>query len=505
MNKRSILFVTREIVPFHYGGIGTQFQAMARLLSNQGNDITFLTQKHQFFNFDVFSKNYPRCCILFVDELQENAIVNFSPSGGLVSHEKFCYSAAVQNAFDAVNQTGSPDHVIGADFGAELFHCLLKKQTGSYTGTVFTIFVEGSTHDALKAYESGLTGRFASELDDPQNRLTCAMEDACVRFADRTVFPTRLVWEATRERLDLELAETVIPNIVGPDFSNIEATSGYRQKSKTILFIGRLDFHKGADRLLQAFLQRYRHAPAEGTPFLRFVGRDSFCKSYQTSFLEYWLPHIPQHLRGFVDFTGQVEPHQVRRYIAEATLSVFPSRWEVFGIVCLEAMAGGCPVAVAKSTGLAEVVGDEFPNLVVDFSVDSDNVFDLFSSLVHMPPDRYDKLCAAMSKRAAAIVKNGNGLLTRLFEHPVSRRDMSPLNSLILKDLQTCLDAMADIASIVAEDFHTLSRCSNLSEEELNRVLAKKCVQPASKPWKPAVIKSKLAGLLKGWPSNRPS
>ena len=38
-------------------------------------------------------------------------------------------------------------------------------------------------------------------------------------------------------------------------------------------------------------------------------------------------------------------------------MAVFPSRWEPFGIVCLEALAMGCPVVVTKGTGLEEVMG----------------------------------------------------------------------------------------------------------------------------------------------------
>jgi glycosyltransferase involved in cell wall biosynthesis len=37
---------------------------------------------------------------------------------------------------------------------------------------------------------------------------------------------------------------------------------------------------------------------------------------------------------------------------------VFPSRYEGFGLPCLEAMACGCPVAAYRNSSLPEVVGD---------------------------------------------------------------------------------------------------------------------------------------------------
>jgi glycosyltransferase involved in cell wall biosynthesis len=39
-------------------------------------------------------------------------------------------------------------------------------------------------------------------------------------------------------------------------------------------------------------------------------------------------------------------------------LLLVPSRYEPFGIVALEAIAGGCPVVAAKTGGLPEAVGN---------------------------------------------------------------------------------------------------------------------------------------------------
>jgi glycosyltransferase involved in cell wall biosynthesis len=49
---------------------------------------------------------------------------------------------------------------------------------------------------------------------------------------------------------------------------------------------------------------------------------------------------------------------------------VFPSRYEGFGLPCLEAMACGCPVAAYRNSSLPEVVGDA-GELVADGDADA--------------------------------------------------------------------------------------------------------------------------------------
>ena len=119
------------------------------------------------------------------------------------------------------------------------------------------------------------------------------------------------------------------------------------------------------------------------------------------TFLEYWRDKIPGNLDNHIDFTGQVVPETVRQNLSMATLCVFPSRWEVYGIVCLEAMAARCPVAVSSDTGLSEVVGVGFREFVFDFKTDNTGVFDLYESLLRMDQNEYNSLCSSFYKRAS--------------------------------------------------------------------------------------------------------
>jgi glycosyltransferase involved in cell wall biosynthesis len=53
---------------------------------------------------------------------------------------------------------------------------------------------------------------------------------------------------------------------------------------------------------------------------------------------------------------GHVDKAQLADLYAAAGCLVFPSRYEGFGLPCLEAMACGCPVAAYRNSSLPEVV-----------------------------------------------------------------------------------------------------------------------------------------------------
>ncbi|GJL65820.1 MAG: glycosyl transferase family 1 [Nitrospirales bacterium] len=57
-------------------------------------------------------------------------------------------------------------------------------------------------------------------------------------------------------------------------------------------------------------------------------------------------------------FAGPVSDRQLVQYYQQASLFVFPSLYEGFGLPVLEAMACGCPVVCSNTSSLPEVVGD---------------------------------------------------------------------------------------------------------------------------------------------------
>jgi len=63
-------------------------------------------------------------------------------------------------------------------------------------------------------------------------------------------------------------------------------------------------------------------------------------------------------VRARVAFTGPVSDAELRALYVGASVFVFPSRHEGFGLPPLEAMSLGAPVVCADAASLPEVVGD---------------------------------------------------------------------------------------------------------------------------------------------------
>ncbi|MBC8103913.1 MAG: glycosyltransferase family 4 protein [Cytophagales bacterium] len=114
---------------------------------------------------------------------------------------------------------------------------------------------------------------------------------------------------------------------------------------KIVFFIGRMVREKGAQILI------------ESLPRLRYQYHDAklvIAGGGQREHLEQLARHLG--VAPFVYFTGRVSDHDRDRLYKIADVAVYPSLYEPFGIVALEAMAARVPVVVSDAGGLPEVV-----------------------------------------------------------------------------------------------------------------------------------------------------
>ena len=121
-----------------------------------------------------------------------------------------------------------------------------------------------------------------------------------------------------------------------------------------MLFLGRLNWKKGLDRLIPA-MQQVTNAD------LLIAGNDE----------EDYRPELEALARrcGVADrvcFLGPVDGETKMGAAHSADLLALPSYSENFGNVVLEAMAVGCPVVVTPEVGLASVVREVCCGIVAD-------------------------------------------------------------------------------------------------------------------------------------------
>ena len=154
-----------------------------------------------------------------------------------------------------------------------------------------------------------------------------------------------------------------IPNGVSADAPNGHAVSPAIEAIVSgepyALFIGRINWKKGLDRLLGALARE---------PRIRLVIAGNDEDRYQPT-LEALAARLGVSER--VVFAGPVHGADKSSLLVGARLLALPSYSENFGNVVIEAMAAGCPVVVSKDVGLAPVVEQHGAGLVVNGGPDS--------------------------------------------------------------------------------------------------------------------------------------
>ena len=127
-----------------------------------------------------------------------------------------------------------------------------------------------------------------------------------------------------------------------------------------------ISWTRGVDR--DIFHPDHRGETVAGRPILVCVSRVSKEKNLEAFFeLDYPMatkimvgdgPMLETYKKQYPDviFTGFKTGTSLAEYYANADVFVFPSRWETFGIVMIEAMACGTPVAAYPVQGPLDVV-----------------------------------------------------------------------------------------------------------------------------------------------------
>jgi len=118
------------------------------------------------------------------------------------------------------------------------------------------------------------------------------------------------------------------------------------------LYVGRISPEKNVHLVLDAFEVL---AKSDGRPGLAIVGDGPSAAQLKARY---------RHAR--IAFTGFLEGETLARAYASSNALVFPSTFDTFGNVVIEAQASGLPVIVADRGGPAEIVGRNDSGLIVE-------------------------------------------------------------------------------------------------------------------------------------------
>jgi glycosyltransferase involved in cell wall biosynthesis len=217
------------------------------------------------------------------------------------------------------------------------------------------------------------------------------------RHADAVIAPSL----ATKQDL-VELAGippdriTVIPLAVAPHFlrrPSHDDIQGYRVRhgllGPYLLYVGIIDRRKDLTTVLRAYARTHARVKELRLVIAGHVipGRTNLVGDIER-----------MGLTDGVRLAGYIPDDELPLLYAGASLFVYPSRWEGFGLPPLEAMSLGVPVITYRSSSLPEVVGDAA--VLIDPPYTEDALANAILRLLEDIPFREDMI--ARGRRRAA-------------------------------------------------------------------------------------------------------
>jgi glycosyltransferase involved in cell wall biosynthesis len=157
---------------------------------------------------------------------------------------------------------------------------------------------------------------------------------------------------------------TVIPNGIDLDsFKNLPPKGTFREKfsiseKHIILFLGRINEIKGIDFLIRSYAKL--NDEIEDTVLI-IAGSDDGYKSRAESLI------TELNLENKVKFVGYISGVDNLAAYVDADVLVYPSIFEIFGLVPFEAIMCGTPVIVTEECGCGEIIKEINCGLVVKY------------------------------------------------------------------------------------------------------------------------------------------
>ncbi len=118
------------------------------------------------------------------------------------------------------------------------------------------------------------------------------------------------------------------------------------QNQKNLICVGRLNFGKGQDLLINAVPIIKKSYPDIQ---LNFLGSGDWKEDLETLVSKLGLERN-------IHFLGHVPHHDIFGYISNAYVLILPTRFEAFSFVIIEAMSVGTPVIASKIGGIPEII-----------------------------------------------------------------------------------------------------------------------------------------------------
>ena len=366
-----ILMLTWEYPPRVVGGIARVVNDLSKRLIKDGHDVTVVTYKEgnaPYFELDKGVKVY--------------RVDNF-----MIKSNNFI-DWVMQLNFNMVAKVGE---IIAKEGKFDVIHAhdWLVSYAAKTLKQAYSMPIVATIHATEAGRNSGIREREQKYINDTEWMLTYEATEVIVNSNYMKAELQRL-FGLPFEKIN------VVPNGVNiTNYAGIERDYDFRRKyamdnEKIILFMGRLVYEKGVQYLIGAMpkiLEHYHDAK------LVIAGKGGMIDELKQEVYNLGLGNK-------VCFAGYLNGKDVGKMYKAADISVFPSTYEPFGIVALEAMLAEVPIVVSDIGGLNEIV-DHRETGMKSYCGNSNSLAD---SILELLFDQ--QLYRNIAKKAKAKVRN---------------------------------------------------------------------------------------------------
>lgn len=336
-----ICLVSQEYPPdTARGGIGSQTYLKARGLTSLGHEVTVVSVSTDGLRHETTDRGVR---VVRIPGYYHRIPVLTEPAAWVT------YSSEVAATVFEIHQNCPFDLVDFPEYGGEGYVFLLNQPEGASVPT--TVQIHGPL--VMLSNTVGWPEK-GSEL----YRVGTHMESTCLRLATGVYSSSLCSLEWCRREYGLTLESAPILH-AGVDLETFFPREKRPGSPPTIIFVGRVDRHKGADILVRAACRVAREIPD-----LRVLLIGRVQPKFESELSEIARSHgCPDLLRVL----GSVPHEELPALISEGHVFAAPSLYEGGpGLVYFEAMACGLPVIGCRGSGASEAIVDGETGFLVD-------------------------------------------------------------------------------------------------------------------------------------------
>ena len=367
-----ILMLTWEYPPRIVGGIARVVHDLSKRLIKDGHEVTVVTYRD---NADV-------------PEYENDKGVNVYRVDNYMIHPNNFIDWIMQLNFNLVAKA---NEIIAKEGKFDVIHAhdWLVAYAAKTLKNSYNIPIVSTIHATEAGRNSGIHDETQRYINDTEWMLTYESSEVIVN--------SNYMKNEIQRLFGLPFDKiNVIPNGINlSNFTGIERDYDFRRQyamdnEKIILYVGRLVYEKGVQHLIAAMpkiLSNYNDAK------LIIAGRGGMMDELRAEASNLGL-------NDKIYFTGYLNSKQVQKMYKCADVAVFPSTYEPFGIVALEAMLAGVPTVVSDVGGLDEIVTHGVDGMK-SYAGNANSIADSVTALL------YDhQLATNVSKKAKQKVKD---------------------------------------------------------------------------------------------------